>query len=142
MSYEKERDGGNFATIFTGSTAGLVVILFIVCMAMYGCPQYKVYSQRMEGESELAKATYSKQVAVQEALAKKEAATNLAEADVVRAGGVARANSIIGNSLKDNEAYLRYLYIQALENKQGEVIYVPTEAGLPILEANRLRPAK
>jgi len=44
----------------------------------------------------------------------------------------------IGNSLKDNEAYLRWLYIEALKEKQGaEVIYVPTEAGLPILEAGK-----
>lgn len=39
---------------------------------MYGYPQYKVYQQRLEGESELAKANYSKQVAVQEAVAKRD----------------------------------------------------------------------
>lgn len=31
---------------------------------MYGCPQYSVYSQRMEGEAELAKAEFSKRVQV------------------------------------------------------------------------------
>jgi hypothetical protein len=36
--------------------------------------------QRLEGEAELAKANYSKQVAVQEANAKKDSATLLAEA--------------------------------------------------------------
>jgi hypothetical protein len=59
---------------------------------------------------------------------------------IARAHGVAEANKIIGNSLKGNEAYLRYLWIHNLAESKGDVIYVPTEAGLPILEAGR-RPA-
>jgi hypothetical protein len=73
-----------------------------------------------------------------EAPAKKDAASLLAESEVLRADGVAKANKIIGDSLKGNEAYLRYLWIDKLDNKSGQVIYVPTEAGLPILEAGRL----
>jgi regulator of protease activity HflC (stomatin/prohibitin superfamily) len=95
----------------------------------------------MEGEAELAKANYSKKVQIQDALAKKESAQSFADAEVIRARGVAQANAIIGDSLKGNDAYLRYLWINKLsdsETKGGQVIYVPTEAGLPILEANRL----
>lgn len=103
----------------------------------YGCPQYGVYHQRMEGEAELAKAEYSKKVMVQDALARKESAQNLADAEVLRAEGVAKANKIIGDSLRDNEAYLRYMWIRSLEEGKNEVIYVPTEAGLPILEAGK-----
>jgi hypothetical protein len=56
---------------------------------------------------------------------------------------VAQANKIIGDSLKDNEAYLRYLWIQNLENsKDRTIVYVPTEANLPILEAGRLQQEK
>ena len=109
-----------------------------------GCayiPKYKVYEQRLEGEAELAKADYSKRVAVQDALAKKDSAVLLAEAEALRAEGVAKANKIIGDSLKDNESYLRYLWIHSLQEGKNEVIYVPTEANLPILEASR-RPAK
>jgi hypothetical protein len=62
----------------------------------WGAPQYGVYSQRLEGEAELAKANYSKQVAVQEANAKKDSASLLADAEVLRAEGVAKANKIIG----------------------------------------------
>jgi regulator of protease activity HflC (stomatin/prohibitin superfamily) len=88
----------------------------------------------------LAQAEYSRRIAVAEAQAKKDSAKLLAEAEVERAQGVAKANKIIGDSLKGNEAYLRYLWIDGLKesSKQGEVIYVPTEAGLPILEAGRL----
>ena len=116
-----------------------VGILFVgVVAVMAGCPQYAVYEQRMRGEAELAKATYSKQTMVQEAQAKMDAAKLLADAEIERARGVAKANQIIGDSLKDNEAYLRYLFVNNLENTQNQVIYVPTEANLPILEARRL----
>lgn len=112
-------------------------IVFIVTAALGGCPAYNVYSSRMAGEAELAQANFSKQVAVQTALAKKDAAQYEADAEITRAGGVARANAIIGDSLRNNEAYLRYLYVNNLEHTQNQVIYVPTEAGLPILEAGR-----
>lgn len=118
--------------------SGIFAFILLVVIGLVGCPQYSVYSMKLEGEAELAKANFSKQVAVQEAIAKQEAASHLADAEIARARGVAEANKIIGNSLKDNESYLRWLYIEALKEKSGtEVIYVPTEAGLPILEAGK-----
>lgn len=115
--------------------------MFVFLILLTGCtqyPPYNVWAMKLEGEAELAKANFSKQVAVQEAVAKKESATYLAEAEVARAKGVAQANLIIGDSLKNNEAYLRWLYIEGLKEKTGqEIIYIPTEAGLPILEAGK-----
>ena len=64
----------------------------------------------------------------------------LADAQVARARGVAQANEIIGNSLQNNELYLHYLWIQNLHDGKNDVIYVPTEAGIPIMEAGRHRP--
>ncbi len=93
----------------------------------------------MQGEAILAHAQSSREVAVAEAKAKMESADFLAKAEVIRAEGVAKANKIIGDSLKGNESYLRYLWIQNLEAHGNEtIIYVPTETGLPILEASRL----
>ena len=69
---------------------------------------------------------------------KLEAAKLKAQSEIERAKGVAEANKIIGNSLKGNESYLRYLWIQNIDNP-NETIYVPTEAGLPILEAGKRR---
>ena len=113
-------------------------VCFIILAGMVGCPKYKVYEQRLEGEAELAKSQYARQVQIQDAQSKQEAAKHLAQAEVERAKGVAQANSIIGDSLKNNESYLRWLYIEGLKERTGaETIYVPTEAGLPILEANR-----
>ena len=116
-------------------------LLFGVGGCMWGYPSYNVYKQRMEGAAMLAHAQSSKEVAVAEAKAKMESATLLAQAEVERAKGVAQANQIIGESLKGNEAYLRYLWIDGLESNNPTVIYVPTEAGLPILEAGR-KPTK
>jgi hypothetical protein len=124
---------------------GLFVVFACVGGGMYGCPQYNVYSARLAGEAELAQAEYSKKVAVQTATATRDAASMLADAEVTRAGGVAKANAIIGDSLKGNEAYLRYLFINELANTKNQVIYVPTEAQLPILEAGKrpiVEPAK
>lgn len=110
----------------------------LILLGMWGCPNYSVYQQNLEGEAELARATQNRQISIQEAQAKKESAKDLAEAEVIRAEGVARANKIIGESLKNNDSYLHYLFINNLENTQNQIIYLPTEAGLPVLEANRL----
>jgi regulator of protease activity HflC (stomatin/prohibitin superfamily) len=127
-------DGGLIGIIAGSTLLGLVLVGG--CMAGY--PQYRVYDQRLAGEAELESQKYQKQVAVQAALAKKESAGLLAEAEILRANGVAQANRIIGDSLKNNEAYLRYLWIHNLEEGKGnQVIYIPTEANMPILEAGK-----
>lgn len=129
----------------SGATAFLwIILIFVVMFFVGGCcyvvPQYSVYHQRLEGEAELAKAESSRRIAILEAKAKEESSQYLAEAEVKRAKGVAEANKIIGDSLKDNEGYLRYLYINELsESKDRTVIYIPTEAGMPILESSRLK---
>lgn len=115
--------------------AAMAVVIAIFAVPMFGLPQYWVYHQHMEGRAQLAKAEYSKQTLVQEAIAKQEAAKSLAQAEVIRAEGVAKANRIIGESLNHNESYLHYLWIHNLEAGEHDVIYVPTEAGLPIFEA-------
>lgn len=127
--------------IISASGVAALVLAAIVAGGMYGCPQYSVYSSRTAGEAELAQAEYSKRVQVQDAQGKLDSAKLFAAAEIERAKGVAAANKIIGDSLRENEAYLRYLWINKLsesEGKGGQVIYVPTEAGLPILEAGRV----
>jgi regulator of protease activity HflC (stomatin/prohibitin superfamily) len=113
---------------------GLVALLLV----LFAWPQYRVYQQRLSGEAALAEAQSSRQVAILEARARKESAISLAEAEVIRAEGAAKANQILQNSLGGPEGYLRYLQIQALEDSKASLIYVPTEAGLPVTEAKRL----
>ncbi len=109
----------------------------MVLLAMGGCPYYNVWQQGLAGEAALARATQDRQIKIQEAKAKMESARMLADAEVERAKGVAKANAIIGDSLRGNEEYLRYLWIDNLERGNNAVIYIPTEAGLPILEAGK-----
>ena len=133
MDYEIEEKRARLTIL-----AGIIIIAFL-CF-LFGFPVYNVWASEQNGRAELAQAEYSKQVAVQTSLAKAQAAQYEAEAEVTRAGGVAKANQIIGDSLKGNEVYLRYLWINGLNEKQGDklVVYVPTEANLPIVEAGRL----
>ena len=91
----------------------------------------------MEGAAQYAQAEQNRRITILEAEAKLESAKSLAAAEVERAKGVAEANRIIGESLKGNESYLRWQWIQNLENGNNSVIYVPTEAGLPILESGK-----
>ncbi len=102
----------------------VLVVLAILAAVLWGWPNYRVYSQEMRGKAALAEAGQNRQIAALDA-----------QAEVERARGVAEANKIIGESLRNNESYLRYLWIQNLNSGTGERIYIPTEAGLPILEA-------
>ena len=123
----------------------LITLLFIIIALGIiggGCavlPRYNVWQQGLAGQAELARAEQNRQIAVQEAQAKLDAATLLAQVEVERAKGLAKANEIIGESLRNNEAYLRYLYIDQLGQTDNQIIYIPTEAGLPILEAGRIK---
>lgn len=111
--------------------------LIFVPLGCYIVPQYSVWEQQKQGEAELAKATANRQIKIQEAKATEEASKSLADAEIIRATGVAKANQIIGDSLKGNEAYLHYLWLHGLEDTKNQVIYVPTEANFPILEAGK-----
>ena len=119
------------ATLVLG---GLVVTALAVAL-FAGGPVYNVWTQGMNGKAELQKAEYTRKVAVLEAQAKMDSASKLADAEVERAKGVAEANRIIGDSLKDNPRYLQYLYITGLQEgseKGNRTIYVPTEGGMPV----------
>lgn len=123
-----------------GTFFGVVLLAGLVILGLWGCPQYKVYQQRKEGEAMLAHAQASKEVAVAEAKAKMESAALLSQADTLRAHGTARANQIIGQSL--TEPYLQWFWIEQLKENQAEnqYIYVPSgPLGMPIMEANRFK---
>jgi regulator of protease activity HflC (stomatin/prohibitin superfamily) len=113
--------------ILIGITVGLMAIL----------PNYRVWQRELKGKAALKEAQWDRQIQVEEAQANLESEKLNAQAEIERAKGVAESNRIIGEGLKDNEEYLRYLWIKGLNDGSSEVIYVPTEANLPILEATR-----
>jgi len=127
-----------FATGAALLAVGVLLVAGTLFGIVWGYQVFKVYKAQQTGKAELAQAEWNRQIIVRQAQARKDAAGLEAEAEVLRAEGVAKANAIVANGLGGPEGYLRYLYIHMLEESEGkQVIYVPTEAGLPILEAGK-----
>lgn len=61
---------------------GLIAIAAVVLF--WGFPQYSIWTAEMAGKAELARAEYSKRVAVETSKAKKDAASYEAAAEAVR----------------------------------------------------------
>lgn len=112
-----------------------IIVVIVVCLMLFGgfvgCQKAKVYSAQQTGAAELARAQQNRRIAELDA-----------GAEVARARGVADANKIIADGLGGPEGYLRYLSIKAIAERQGDTIYVPTEAGIPITEASRFNKPK
>lgn len=129
--------GGDLKGANVGFSIAFLVVMALLAWMALG-PIYRVWSSGKAGEAELAQAEYNRQIIVRQAQAKKDAAVLEADAAVSHAKGVAESNHIIANGLGGPEGYLKFLYIQMLsEQHEKQIIYVPTEAGLPILEAGK-----
>ncbi len=112
--------------------------VIVPASGLYIEPVYNVWQQGLTGEAELARAEQNRQILINEAKAKKESSVFWAEAEIERARGAAEANKIVADSLGGSEGYLRWLFIEKLDEiKSGQIIYLPTEAGIPILEAGK-----
>lgn len=124
------------------SVTVIIIGILIVVGSLWGMSAlyktYKVWSYAQDGKADLAKAEWTKKILTEQAKAELENSKLKSEAEVIRARGVAEANKIIGDSLKGNESYLRYLWINNIQSgENSERIYIPTEAGMPILEARK-----
>lgn len=96
----------------------------------------KEWRYETAGKAALVKAQSEKRIKIEEAKAELESARFKAEADIERAKGIAEANRIINESLTDQ--YVRWLFVENIKETENQIIYLPTEAGLPILESSRL----
>ena len=104
---------------------------------MFGLPKYRVWSQEMEGKAEFAKAEQNRRIKIEEAKANLEAEKLNAHAEIERAKGAAEAIKIENGSI--TPTYIQYLWVrQQNASSENKIIYIPTEAGLPILEAGRI----
>lgn len=91
-------------------------------------PVYRVWSAQKDGEAVLAHAHSARMVLVTQAEAEREAAAKRAE-----------AIAIVGKAAKDFPEYRQQEFIGAFaqamhDGKITQIIYVPTEANIPILE--------
>lgn len=115
-----------------GWSLGTLFLIILIGAGMVGCPTYNVYTARMDGEATLARANGAKQALVAQAQAEKEAAQ--LRADAIK---------IVGQAAKDYPEYRNQEFIGAFANaidsgKINQIIYVPTEANIPITEAYRI----
>ena len=109
-----------------------IFIMLIIGVCMWIFPQYGVWQQELNGKAQLKEAEYSKQVLTEEAKAKLEAEKLNAEAEIERAKGMSQAMEIENGKLTDT--YIKYLWVRSMTGNEANTIYIPTEAGLPILE--------
>lgn len=114
-----------------------IFAFFFTAFLMWLLPVYNVWASRKSGEAALEEAKKAEQVLIQEAQAEKTAAIELKEAELTRASAVSESMAIIGESLKQNQEYLTWQWIKQISDNDN-IIYIPTEAGLPILEAGRI----
>jgi len=118
-----------------GQTKGQIVFGFIVGVLVLaalfiGGPLYRVWSQEQRGRAALAEARFNRQIIIEEAEARLEAARLEAQSN----------EALIASLGGDPDRLIDFRLIDVLG--EGNVIYIPTEAGLPILEAGRLRGAE
>jgi regulator of protease activity HflC (stomatin/prohibitin superfamily) len=96
----------------------------------------------MRGKAEFVQAEQNRKIQIEEAKANVEAARLDKEADsiraigqknaeVIRAEGMAQAMDIENGKL--TESYIKYLWVRNID--KGDKIYIPTESGMPLLEA-------
>ena len=104
---------------------------------MWGLPQYKVWQKELAGKAQLKEAEWNRQIAIKEAEANLESEKLNALAEIERAKGMAEAIKIEGGQL--TETYIKYLWVRQNTFNDKTTIYIPTEANLPILEANPMR---
>lgn len=116
----------------------LIACAVITVLALIGIPPYKVWSSEMRGKAEYVRAEQNRKIKIEEAKANLEAEKLNAQAEVERARGAAEAIKIENGSI--TPTYIQYLWVrQQNANSNNKIIYIPTEAGLPVLEANPSR---
>ena len=115
-----------------GFTAlGVVGVCVLVGAIMFGIPMWKVWQQGLAGEAALKRAEQEKLIMIETAMAEKESAKYLAE-----------AIAIVGKASKEYPEYRQQQFIaafsEAVQNEAfDQIIYVPTEANIPLTEAGK-----
>lgn len=112
-------------------------VLFLVAWFVVGYPVWNVWASRKSGEAEYQEAINEQRIQIAEAQARLDAAELNKKAAIVEAQAVAAQVREIGEQLTKHDLYLKWQWIKMMEDRDGETIYVPTEASLPILEATR-----
>jgi hypothetical protein len=108
---------------------GFIVLGTLIALVMWALPAYHVYSARMEGEATLQRSESTKRILVEQAQAELDAAKLRKE-----------AIEIMGAAAQQYPEYrlqeFMGAFADAMQNGSVQkIIYVPTEANIPIIEA-------
>lgn len=115
----------DFAKIFVGLFAAAVIIAALMIII----PIYSVWTSGLDGEAKLKSSIQTKQIIVQQAQAEKDSAQ--LRADAIK---------IMGEAAKSYPEYRQQEFMASFGEalKEGniqQIVYVPTEAMIPIMEA-------
>jgi hypothetical protein len=117
-----------------GVTAGaLVLIVALWLLIAWAGPKLNLYKSNTEKQAVIKEQEAISEAEVFAAEKRVIAARAEAEARRIEAEGIADAQKIITATLTPE--YLRWRYYEVLATTANQVIYVPTEAALPITEA-------
>lgn len=131
---EAERQVRNFwIKVVVGS---LLTVALLIGGAMWGLPKYKLYRADIEKRTLISEARAKADAAEYTAEAEVTKANYEAERDRIRAQGVADANATINQTLTPE--FITWHYVDQLADLGDQIIYVPTEGGIPILESGRV----
>lgn len=118
-----------FGVSFMVTTLGFIVL-----------PLWNVWASRLGGQAKLQEANNEQKIQIATAQARLDAAEINKKAAIIEAEAVAQQIEKIGKNLKTHDLYLKWQWIKMMETRpDSSVIYVPTEANIPILEAGRTR---
>ena len=112
--------------LITGTV--LTLILFLSAIAFR---HYNVWSMEMQGKAKLAEATQSRQIQIEQAKAELEASKMRAQ-----------AIQIMGEAAQKYPEYRQQEFMASFgealrEGKMSQIIYIPTEANIPLMEAGK-----
>ena len=116
---------------------GAIFLFLAVIVSMFVfLPKYNVWRSELKGKAEFVRAEQNRQIKIEEAKANLESEKLNAKAEVERAKGAAEAIKIENGQL--TTTYIQYLWVRQQSNNQiQKIVYIPTEASMPILEAKK-----
>jgi len=113
------------------STLNIVLISMLVVLFMLAWPRYRIWQKGLAGEASLMQAVHERQILVEQARAERDAAKLRAE-----------AIQIVGQAAKDFPEYRYQEFLgafgEAFQNDSiSKIVFIPTEANVPITETGR-----
>lgn len=118
----------------------ILVVVGGILGLLFGVPKYNVWKTKIaieaeqnRGKAEMARAEQNRMIQIEEAKANLEAQKLNSLAEIERAKGMAKSIEIENGKL--TPLYIKYLWVRNIDKMDGEKIYIPTEANIPIIEA-------